>query len=205
MALINEGGKLLLQNGALANGAGCCCGQCDPATCPTGTECQPPCVCVNGNCVRCSGPCDGENPCPEGCACDNCFNCVPVPYVGCFNTAVTNPDAPGEPFFPCSSDADCSPGCFCVYDLVIHLSNGGTLDNFFPSTCVPVDICSQCDPETEYCVDYDGTCFQAEADELKALLQQQRPDCTSFHIVTGQPVGGSVTYQISCCYPKVFP
>jgi hypothetical protein len=33
MALINEGGKLLLQNGALASGSGCCCGgACECAT-----------------------------------------------------------------------------------------------------------------------------------------------------------------------------
>jgi hypothetical protein len=59
MALINEGGKLLIQNGALASGAGCCCGggPCDPATCPNGTECQPPCVCVDGECVQAPGAC----------------------------------------------------------------------------------------------------------------------------------------------------
>jgi hypothetical protein len=72
MGLINQGGKLLLQNGALASGSGCCCGQCNPATCPTGTECQPPCVCVNGQCVSppCSGPCDKYNKCVLGCGCN---------------------------------------------------------------------------------------------------------------------------------------
>jgi len=45
MALINQGGKLLLQNGALASGAACCCG-------------------------GCSGPCSDMNPCQPGCVCD---------------------------------------------------------------------------------------------------------------------------------------
>jgi hypothetical protein len=52
MALVNQGGSFLLQNGALATGAGCCCN-------------------------KCSGPCDGENPCPEGCECvdGQCVDC----------------------------------------------------------------------------------------------------------------------------------
>jgi hypothetical protein len=56
MALINQGGKLLLQNGALASGAACCCN-------------------------KCSGPCDSENPCPEGCACVD-GECVTSPCSG---------------------------------------------------------------------------------------------------------------------------
>ena len=72
-----QGGKLLVDGGKLASGAGCCCGQCNPATCPTGTECQPPCVCVDGQCVDgggagCSGPCYANGDCSEGCSC----NCV---------------------------------------------------------------------------------------------------------------------------------
>lgn len=50
MALINEGGKLLLRDGKLGTGQGCCCGGCNPSSCPNGTECTPPCVCVDGFC-----------------------------------------------------------------------------------------------------------------------------------------------------------
>lgn len=71
MALVNQGGSLLLRNGALATGAACCCSKCS-GPCPTGvSECAPGCGCKDSQCVPCSGPCDGENPCPEGCVCVN--------------------------------------------------------------------------------------------------------------------------------------
>mgnify|MGYP006935472773 CR=1 FL=1 len=54
-----QGGKLLVSGGALASGSGCCCGE------------PPPC----------SGPCDGENPCPEGCVCVD-GQCVPSVAAG---------------------------------------------------------------------------------------------------------------------------
>jgi hypothetical protein len=44
MALVVDGGGLVNKGGALGTGAACCCN-------------------------KCSGPCDGENPCPEGCVC----------------------------------------------------------------------------------------------------------------------------------------
>jgi hypothetical protein len=52
MALINQGGKLLLRDGKLGTGQACCCN-------------------------KCSGPCDGENPCPPGCVCvdGQCVEC----------------------------------------------------------------------------------------------------------------------------------
>jgi hypothetical protein len=44
MSLVVDGGGLVNKGGALGTGAACCCN-------------------------KCSGPCDGETPCPEGCAC----------------------------------------------------------------------------------------------------------------------------------------
>jgi hypothetical protein len=61
MALVNQGGSLLLRNGALASGAGCCCS-------------------------KCSGPCDEENPCGEGCVCVD-GECVPADC--CYCPAIT--------------------------------------------------------------------------------------------------------------------
>ena len=54
MALINQGGKLLLQNGALTTGQACCCN-------------------------KCSGPCDKYNKCVLGCGCDTS---LPTAYAG---------------------------------------------------------------------------------------------------------------------------
>jgi hypothetical protein len=94
MALINQGGKLLLQNGALASGEACCCGGgtcCLPdGTCGSGltqAQCEacettitcfeetyPPCTYAeqdeNGQCpegfVAIGGGCLQCEPCPEG-------------------------------------------------------------------------------------------------------------------------------------------
>ena len=60
---IFKDGKLLLSGGKIATSAACCCN-------------------------KCSGPCDEENPCPEGCYC-NCGVCWP--NEGC----------------------PCPPGCYC--------------------------------------------------------------------------------------------
>ena len=55
MALVVDGGGLVNKGGALGTGAACCCN-------------------------KCSGPCDGENPCPEGCVCVDgaCVGCCTV-------------------------------------------------------------------------------------------------------------------------------
>ena len=55
MALVVDGGGLVNKGGALGTGAACCCN-------------------------KCSGPCDEENPCPEGCACvdGECVACCTV-------------------------------------------------------------------------------------------------------------------------------
>lgn len=172
--------------------------------CQCCSECSTGGTCENGDgTIRPAQP--GQCGPGEGCACDNCGNCIPVPYVGCFNYAYLNPATPGAFFFPCNGDADCSPGCFCVFDLVMHLSQGGTLNNFFPSVCVPRDHCSECDPETEDCIDYEIFCNQADALESKADLEANFSHCNSFNITTGQPVGGSIAYYVSACCPKVFP
>ena len=58
MTLVNQGGSLLLRNGALATGAACCCNKCS-GPCPNGvSECAPGCGCKDSQCVPCSGPCD---------------------------------------------------------------------------------------------------------------------------------------------------
>ena len=51
MNIQSNNGKIILKNGNIGNGAACCCN-------------------------KCSGPCDGESPCPEGCACVD-GQCVP--------------------------------------------------------------------------------------------------------------------------------
>ena len=82
MALVNQGGSLLLQNGALATGQACCCEKCS-GPCPTGvSECAPGCGCKDSKCVPCSGPCDESNPCPEGCSCVD-GECVDLPCEDC--------------------------------------------------------------------------------------------------------------------------
>ena len=75
MALINQGGKLLLKNGALAGGTACCCGKCS-GPCPTGvTDCPVGCGCSSGQCVECASQAYcrpgmyGFGTCPPGCCC----------------------------------------------------------------------------------------------------------------------------------------
>jgi hypothetical protein len=75
MTLRTVNGKWLIVDGKLAADANCCCSP--PA---------PPC----------SGPCDEENPCPEGCECLD-GECVEPPCSG-----------------PCEENEDCAPGCRCV-------------------------------------------------------------------------------------------
>lgn len=195
MELVVDGGGLVNKGGSLGTGAACCCTSlCSAIACPPdfgyGTEGHSPP----------GSPCTSIG--SESCTCDNCSNCVSLPYVGCKNS---KDGPPGAPYYACDSDADCAPGCSCVYDLVLHLSQGGTLNDFFPSVCVPADICSECDPETEDCIDYEIFCNEADALESKAELEANFSYCNSFHIVTGQPTGGSVAYFVSACCPKDFP
>lgn len=51
----------------------------------------------------CSGPCDGETPCPEGCCCVQ-GQCVPNP----------EPGQPCQCGGPCEGELMCSEGCYCV-------------------------------------------------------------------------------------------
>jgi hypothetical protein len=112
MALINQGGKLLLQNGALASGAGCCCS-------------------------KCSGPCDAESPCPEGCVCvdgecvPNC-NSEPCVLVPDFSTGLF------APAVACQGDACCCEGIphgSCLDDSVIIDENGNPDKLEFKAYC----------------------------------------------------------------------
>lgn len=86
MALTVQNGSLVVRDGKLGTGQGCCCGggPCNPSTCPNGTQCTPPCVCVDGQCV------------PETGAC-----CLP-------ETESCEVDRG-----PCPEDLDCGPGRYC--------------------------------------------------------------------------------------------
>lgn len=69
-----------------------------PCSCETDDDCAPDCVCCEGECVKkddippgkCCGPCDEENPCPEGCACVD-----------------------GKCATPCQGPCPCPAGCNC--------------------------------------------------------------------------------------------
>lgn len=63
MTLINQGGSLLLRNGALATGQACCCG-------------------------GCSGPCSDTNPCQPSCVCD--YSSATTAY-RCIRNGVVDP------------------------------------------------------------------------------------------------------------------
>jgi hypothetical protein len=66
MALVNQGGSLLLQNGALATTQACCCNKCS-GPCPNGvSDCAPGCECVDGQCAYCTGQIVGYY---SGCQC----------------------------------------------------------------------------------------------------------------------------------------
>lgn len=77
----NTGKALLVKNDdgyKLATSDACCC--------------SPP--------PPCSGPCDEENPCPEGCYCCD-GQCQPEPCDDCSG--------------PCDEENPCTAGCVCVY------------------------------------------------------------------------------------------
>lgn len=124
MALINEGGKLLLQNGALASGAGCCCGGCS-GPCDEESPCAEGCECVDGQCV------EGARCCLPSCTCTNqystqleCEQCDTV------NTCY-------EYLYPENPEDPCPSGW----------SGGGG----FCSRITTVESCSQC---AGYCDSY---------------------------------------------------
>jgi hypothetical protein len=121
MALVNQGGSLLLRNGALATGQACCCN-------------------------RCFGPCDGENPCPEGCECvdgqcvaesgDCATNGCPPPEISgdeatvfCCGKFFFNPDWPPEEQF---QKGECFPGYNTAY---FCLANECSLEDYLAFNC----------------------------------------------------------------------
>lgn len=57
MAIVRSGGKIVSKDGKLGTGQACCC-------------------------KKCEGPCDEENPCPEGCVCVD-GQCVPPTSGAC--------------------------------------------------------------------------------------------------------------------------
>jgi hypothetical protein len=69
-----QDGKLVLRDGVIGTEQACCCKKCE-GPCDEENPCPEGCICCNGECVEeipegeCCGPCDEENPCPEGCAC----------------------------------------------------------------------------------------------------------------------------------------
>jgi hypothetical protein len=78
MALVVDGGGLVNKSGALGTGQACCCN-------------------------KCSGPCDEENPCPEGCVCvdgecvtPDCTGVIVGAYSGCQCLHAPENNAPGE-------------------------------------------------------------------------------------------------------------
>ena len=89
MSLTVQDGKLVVRSGALGTTQACCCG-------------------------GCSGPCDEENPCPEGCACVY-GECEPACLCDCFEVGVKgrwdnneNPYAdPNNEFWSTGTANDC--------------------------------------------------------------------------------------------------
>jgi hypothetical protein len=131
MALINEGGKLLLRDGKLGTGQGCCCGgPCNPSTCPTGTECTPPCVCQNG---ECKPACDPQE-CPTGTEC--------TPPCVCQNGECKPACDPQE----CPNGTECTPPCVCVDGQCVPGCSGP---------------CDEENPCPDGCVCFQGTCLPA--------------------------------------------
>jgi hypothetical protein len=120
-------GRWLLVNGALASSDSCCCN-------------DPPC----------SGPCDEENPCPEGCyCCDGVCQAEPcVP--GC-----TNPNAPNyNPSATCD-DGSCETCCnqgLCVLEDPDCLGNCNSLTA--PNGCNPAGTTEQEGPCVDCCDSY---------------------------------------------------
>lgn len=82
MALTVQNGSLVVRDGKLGTGQGCCCGggggsgPCNPSTCPNGTQCTPPCVCVDGQCVSGGACCLPSGGCQGGLSQEACEECV---------------------------------------------------------------------------------------------------------------------------------
>lgn len=128
MPLYLKDGKLLVEGGALGTGAACCCN-------------------------KCSGPCDGETPCPEGCACVD-------------GACVADSGACCLPDGTCVDGVnECPPQCVCEYRVGEATYDEAT-DSFvcpegqreegtfcFESTIVPAcpdgtcETCEACPPE----------------------------------------------------------
>ncbi len=107
MALVVDGGGLVNKSGSLGTGAACCCN-------------------------KCSGPCDEENPCGEGCTCiqGQCFpNCALV-------------------------GNGCPEGYECCSQLVGVVNNTAVLAN----VCLPVYLDG---PEGQCCFNFGANCNPA--------------------------------------------
>lgn len=146
-------------------------GDCIPKVCPPGKECVndqclDPCDCDNpdckaneicaptggGNChcVKCSGPCDGNNDCGPGCYCDGGV-CVKNPCLGA-----------------CADGKDCGPGCGCDGNMCVPCGSidCDDCDSVKGCECRDGDNCERaacfgpCDNEND-CGEGCG-CFQKE-------------------------------------------
>ena len=81
-----------------------------PCACEGDGDCAPDCICCDEECVKkddippgkCCGPCDEENPCPEGCVCvdGTCQyrHCPPFNIIGWTDTFVTGGSCDGPGF-----------------------------------------------------------------------------------------------------------
>jgi len=64
-----EGGGPVFKNGGVGSGQPCCCKKCS-GPCQLDSNCGEGCRCLGSVCVNeCSGPCDTEEDCPVGCDC----------------------------------------------------------------------------------------------------------------------------------------
>lgn len=136
---------------------------CDDPSCPRSEECirldQDNCYCA-----PCSGACDMNSDCGDGCYCDN-GQCKPNPCHGACNDGFDCGDGCGcdnGTCVPCSSlncsNNDCSnvDGCYCAGNSCIKKSCGGDCDGV--TDCPPGCACFQ-----EQCVD----CNDLDCDACK--------------------------------------
>jgi hypothetical protein len=98
----------------------CCCGGSEGACC---TEEQYCCdgVCESEPCGECSGPCDEENPCPEGCKCCNgeCISvdqCCEYTPCECPEGRVPAPTLSGDVYGCCPPELPFDSEGFCCAD-----------------------------------------------------------------------------------------
>ncbi len=112
MALINQGGSLLLQNGALATGAGCCCNNCSGqivgaysgCNCWHAPENEGPgegaaIACAQSACDQFYTPEYSQYVCPEGYVITDCILGAPQVDGAC-----------GPPFYIVQVSVSCCPG-----------------------------------------------------------------------------------------------